>query len=112
MHFVTAFSDVVVAETRRLEVFTSDKAKSEFISSVSHKLRSPLHGILGSVGILMGEQLENATSVLIEQIGSCGQALLEIIDHLLDFSKSRKSEAHQRCGEELQDRPQVPGFEC
>jgi signal transduction histidine kinase/CheY-like chemotaxis protein len=89
MHFVTAFSDIVVAETRRLEVATSDKAKSDFISSVSHELRSPLHGILGSVEILMGEQLENATFTLIEQIGSCGQSLLEIIDHLLDFSNMR-----------------------
>lgn len=49
IHFVTAFSDIVVAETRRLEVFASDKSKNDFISSVSHKLRSPLHGILGSV---------------------------------------------------------------
>jgi signal transduction histidine kinase/CheY-like chemotaxis protein len=89
MHFVTAFSDIVVAETRRLEVFTSDKAKSDFISSVSHELRSPLHGILGSVEMVWGEQLENATSTLIEQIGSCGQSLLEIIDHLLDFSNLR-----------------------
>jgi signal transduction histidine kinase/CheY-like chemotaxis protein len=89
MHFVTAFCDIVVAETRRLEVSTSDVAKSDFISSVSHELRSPLHGILGSVEILMGEQLDNATSALIEQIGSCGQSLLEIIDHLLDFSNMR-----------------------
>ena len=89
MHFVTAFCDIVVAETRRLEVSTSDLAKSDFISSVSHELRSPLHGILGSVEILMGEQLENSTSALIEQIGSCGQSLLEIIDHLLDFSNMR-----------------------
>lgn len=89
MHFVAAFCDIVVAETRRLEVSTSDLAKSDFISSVSHELRSPLHGILGSVEILMGEQLENSTSTLIEQIGSCGQSLLEIIDHLLDFSHMR-----------------------
>lgn len=89
MHFVTAFCDIVVAETRRLEVSTSDLAKSDFISSVSHELRSPLHGILGSVEILMGEQLDNATSILVEQIGSCGQSLLEIIDHLLDFSNMR-----------------------
>lgn len=92
MHFVTAFSDIVVAETKRLEVIVSDKSKTDFISSVSHELRSPLHGILGSVEILMGEKLEHSTSALIEQIGSCGQSLLEIIDHLLDFSnlKSQK----------------------
>lgn len=37
----------------------------------------------------MEEQLDNGISTLIEQIGSCGQSLLEIIDHLLDFSNLR-----------------------
>lgn len=90
MHFVTAFSEIVVAETKRLEIYASDKAKSDFISSVSHELRSPLHGILGSVEILAGEKLDNATATLVEQIGSCGHSLLEIIDHLLDFSNLRQ----------------------
>ena len=89
MHFVAAFSDIITAETRRLEVFTSDKAKSDFVSSISHELRSPLHGILGSVELLIGEKLDNASSTLVEQIGSCGQSLLEIIDHLLDLSNLR-----------------------
>jgi signal transduction histidine kinase/CheY-like chemotaxis protein len=90
MHFVIAFSDIVVAETRRLEAHTADKSKSDFISSVSHELRSPLHGILGSVEILASEKLDNTAATLVEQIGSCGQSLLEIIDHLLDFSNLRQ----------------------
>jgi signal transduction histidine kinase/CheY-like chemotaxis protein len=90
MHFVTAFSDIVVAETRRLEASTSDRSKSDFISSVSHELRSPLHGILGSVEILAGETLDNTAATLVEQISSCGHSLLEIIDHLLDFSNLRQ----------------------
>ena len=57
----------------------------------------------------MGEQLDNATSTLVEQIGSCGQSLLEIIDHLLEFL-SKESEAHQRRSEKLKDWPQVPGI--
>jgi signal transduction histidine kinase/CheY-like chemotaxis protein len=89
MHFVAAFSDIVVAETNRLDVVISDKAKSDFISSVSHELRSPLHGILGSVEILKGENLDNTTSTLAEQIDSCGHSLLDIIDHLLEFSDLR-----------------------
>jgi signal transduction histidine kinase/CheY-like chemotaxis protein len=90
MHFVIAFSDIVVAETRRLEAHSADKSKSDFISSVSHELRSPLHGILGSVEILASEKLDNTAATLVEQIGSCGQSLLEIIDHLLDFSNLRQ----------------------
>jgi signal transduction histidine kinase/CheY-like chemotaxis protein len=86
MQFVNAFCDIMVAETNRVEVVTSDKAKSDFISSVSHELRSPLHGILGSVEILMEEKLENNIATLVQQISACGNSLLEIIEHLLDFA--------------------------
>ena len=86
MFFVAAFCDVIVAETRRLEVLGSDKAKSDFISSVSHELRSPLHGILGSSEMLLEHKLDETATTLVEQIDSCGHTLLEIIDHLLDFA--------------------------
>jgi signal transduction histidine kinase/CheY-like chemotaxis protein len=92
MHFVAAFCDVIVAETKRLEVLGSDKAKSDFISSVSHELRSPLHGILGSAEILAEYQLDNTASTLVEQINSCGHSLLQIIDHLLDFANLKKQQ--------------------
>lgn len=86
MRFVATYCDVIVAETRRLEVVDSDKAKSDFMSSVSHELRSPLHGILGSVEILADQELGNTASMMVEQITSCGRTLLDIIDHLLDFA--------------------------
>lgn len=40
---VMAFCDVVMAKVGRLEASMKDQAKSDFISSVSHELRSPLH---------------------------------------------------------------------
>jgi hypothetical protein len=90
MQFVNAFCDIMVAETNRVEVLASDKAKSDFISSVSHELRSPLHGILGSVEILTEEKLENNIATLVQQISACGNSLLEIIDHLLDFANLKQ----------------------
>ncbi|GAB7336561.1 hypothetical protein MBLNU13_g09831t2 [Cladosporium sp. NU13] len=90
MQFVAAFCEVVTAETKRLEAVGSDKAKSDFISSVSHELRSPLHGILGSVEVLAEQELDSTASTLVEQITSCGRTLLEIIDHLLDFANLKQ----------------------
>lgn len=86
MRFVSAFCDVVAAENKRLEAIGADKAKSDFVSSVSHELRSPLHGILGSVEVLLERELDDVTATLVDQINSCGQTLLHIIDHLLDFA--------------------------
>ncbi|KAI4940865.1 hypothetical protein J4E91_011184 [Alternaria rosae] len=92
MQFVDAFCDIIVAETKRLEVLGTDKAKSDFISTVSHELRSPLHGILGSCELLSEHSLDDTATSFVEQINSCGRTLLEIIEHLLDFAdlKSRR----------------------
>jgi signal transduction histidine kinase/CheY-like chemotaxis protein len=89
MRFVAAFCDVIVAETKRLEVLATDKAKSDFISSISHELRSPLHGILGSCELLSDHGLDDTAKTFLVQINSCGRTLLEIIEHLLDFANLR-----------------------
>jgi signal transduction histidine kinase/CheY-like chemotaxis protein/GAF domain-containing protein len=86
MRFVSAFCNIIVAETKRLEVVETDKAKSDFISNISHELRSPLHGILGSCELISDHGLDDTATIFLEQIESCGRTLLETIDHLLDFA--------------------------
>jgi signal transduction histidine kinase/CheY-like chemotaxis protein len=103
MHFIQTFCDVIVAETRRLESVSSDKSKSDFISSISHELRSPLHGILGSAEMLTDLTLGATASTLVQQINACGTTLLEIIDHLLNFADLKKHKRHAR-GEPSNDR--------
>ncbi|CAK1366227.1 Hybrid signal transduction histidine kinase B [Cercospora beticola] len=85
--YMTAFCDVILAEIHRIEAQTSDRAKSDFISTISHELRSPLHGILGSVECLQESDFDSFNTNLISQVEICGRTLLDIIDHLLDFSK-------------------------
>ena len=87
LHFVRAFNDVILAEVHRLEAQNSDRAKVDFISSISHELRSPLHGILGTVECLQEEHVSPHSSNLVSQIEVCGRTLLDIVNHLLDYSK-------------------------
>ena len=44
--YVASFGNSIIAELSRIETVAADKAKSTFISSISHELRSPLHGIM------------------------------------------------------------------
>lgn len=90
LNFVAAFSDVVLADTKRLQSEFADRAKSTFMSSVSHELRSPLHGILGSAEVLHEFSMDTGASALVHQIETCGQNLRDIIDHILDFAKLRE----------------------
>ncbi|KAL4953677.1 hypothetical protein BDW69DRAFT_194654 [Aspergillus filifer] len=85
--YLAAFSNTVMAEVSRLDLEAADRAKSDFISSISHELRSPLHGLLGTVELLQ-ELVENyAQRSLVETVYSCGRTLLDTLNHLLDYAK-------------------------
>jgi len=76
-------------EAARLEAETSNRAKSDFISSMSHELRSPLNAILGFAQLLefddpppTAAQQDNIT-----QIVQAGWHLLTLINDILDLGK-------------------------
>ena len=50
LSFLTAFGNSVMAECSRIDTEIADQKKGDFIGSISHELRSPLHGILASAG--------------------------------------------------------------
>lgn len=67
-NYLAAFCDVIMAEVHRLEALNSDRAKSDFISTISHELRSPLHGILGSVECLQEQPMDSFSTGLVSQV--------------------------------------------
>ncbi|CAD0083373.1 unnamed protein product [Aureobasidium vineae] len=87
LSYLAAFSDCIMSEVARINAKIADKAKSDFISSISHELRSPLHGILGSVECLEDSTLDPFQENLVHTLATCGHTLLDTIDHLLDFAK-------------------------
>jgi signal transduction histidine kinase/CheY-like chemotaxis protein len=87
LSYLAAFCDCTMSEVARLNAKIADKAKSDFISSISHELRSPLHGILGSVECLEDSTLDPFQENLVHTLATCGHTLLDTIDHLLDFAK-------------------------
>ncbi len=67
-----------------------DRLKSEFISVVSHELRTPLTSICGSLGLVMGTQVEvlpEQTRSLIEIAHHNAKRLIGLINDILDIDK-------------------------
>ena len=67
-----------MAEVSRLVTITADQQKSDFIGSISHELRSPLHGILAGAEFLAETDCDSFQNSLIDTIDSCGRTLLGI----------------------------------
>ncbi|KAF8854647.1 hypothetical protein BDZ45DRAFT_656420 [Acephala macrosclerotiorum] len=85
--YLSAFTNSVMVEISRLDAITSNKMKSDFISSISHEFRSPLHGILASAEFLRDSDLDASQMEFISTITNCSGTLLDTINHVLDYSK-------------------------
>jgi hypothetical protein len=88
---LTAFGNSLMSEIFRLEAATSTQQKSDFISSVSHELQSPLHGILATVELIQDNFKDPRLLSITQMIESCSFTLLGTFDHLLEFSKINSS---------------------
>ncbi|KAJ5381738.1 uncharacterized protein N7496_004166, partial [Penicillium cataractarum] len=106
--YMAAFSNSVMAEVSRMDLEAADRAKSDFISSISHELRSPLHGVLGTVELLQETATTFTQRGLVETVYSCGKTLLDTLNHLLDYAKINTLTAGRSPGQEDQ---QVAGSE-
>lgn len=88
--YLQAFGNSITSEVARLSAQKADRAKTTFIASISHELRSPLHGILGSVEFLRDTVASAYQESLVSSIETCGKTLLDTIDHVLDHAKINK----------------------
>jgi signal transduction histidine kinase/CheY-like chemotaxis protein len=85
--YLSSFSNVVAAELFRLDVIAADRAKADFISSISHELRSPLHGILASTDLLRDYITSKVSTEIFNTIEACGSTLADTLNNLLTFAK-------------------------
>lgn len=92
--FLNSFCSTLMAECSRLDTMMADKQKSDFVGTISHEMRSPLHGLLASVEFLAETDLTGFQQSLISTIDSCGRTLLDTINHVLDFSKINSFQKH------------------
>jgi len=65
----------------------SARAKSEFLANVSHEVRTPLNGVLGTTDLLLGTPLTPEQREYAELIRSSGETLLAIVNDVLDLSR-------------------------
>lgn len=84
---ITSVTDITREEEMIKEIIQANKAKSDFLASVSHEIRTPINAILGMNELILRESPNSEISGYAQNIETSGRLLMSLVNDILDLSK-------------------------
>ncbi len=92
--FVAVFDDMTEIKRKESELREArdqaqagDRAKGQFLATMSHEVRTPLNGIVGFTNLLLDTPLTPEQRDYVQTIRSSGEALIQLTGDILDFAR-------------------------
>ena len=92
--FVTFIRDITERRATELtlveardKALAGERAKAEFLAVMSHEMRTPLNGLLGTLGLLQDTPLSEQQHAYISNMQASGKLLMHHVNDVLEISK-------------------------
>jgi signal transduction histidine kinase/CheY-like chemotaxis protein len=82
-----SYENEMKALQKAMDAEAENKSKSQFLATMSHEIRTPMNGVIGMTELLNTTSLDTTQRKYLDIISNSGQALLCIINDILDYSK-------------------------
>src|SRR5438552_3496745 len=85
-----------IVERKRVaeKVEAAARTKDEFLASLNHEIRTPLNGVVGALDLTALTELTAEQKELLQMCHSSANALLAVLNEILDYSKMEAGELH------------------
>lgn len=83
---------LLILNRKNRDLYRANNAKSEFLSKMSHDIRTPLNGILGMTYLAKAERDHAKLGEYLDKISLSGRFLLSLVNNILDMSKIGKKD--------------------
>lgn len=87
MAIIKTGQDLLLSEKKKQQAISAKEAEEKFLANMSHEIRTPMNAIVGMTEILLRGDLTAEQKEYLENIKSSGNALVSIINDILDISK-------------------------
>lgn len=83
----TALEEVKQAQAEKHEADEANRTKSQFLSVISHEIRTPINGVVGISNLLLEENLTPKQKEYVQILNFSSRHLMSLVSDVLDFSK-------------------------
>ncbi len=84
---VVTLQDITDLVGSRREALAANQAKSEFLSNVSHEVRTPINHVMGMVELLLNTRLDAQQQEFVEILQKSADSLMMVVNDMLDYSR-------------------------
>jgi PAS domain S-box-containing protein len=94
---VVTLQDITELILSRREALAADTAKAQFLSNVSHEVRTPMNHVMGMIELLLNTRLDDEQQAFVDILQKSADSLMGVLNDVLDYSRIEAGKVDCEC---------------